>query len=125
MAKDDAELATSEYWNHRYEEIGAEEAYDWFRDWEQLGAWFKDHLSRPHAKILHLGCGNSTLTSDLHRLGFTNQTNIDFSDVVITAMATKYKDLNTVWKVMDVRQMDGLSDSSFDYVIDKGTMDAM
>ena len=59
MAKDDAELATAEYWNHRYEESGAEEAYDWFRDWEQLGAWFKDHLSRPHAKILHLGCGNS------------------------------------------------------------------
>ena len=59
MAKDDAELATAEYWNHRYEESGAEEAYDWFRDWEQLGAWFKIHLSRPDARILHLGCGNS------------------------------------------------------------------
>ena len=40
-------------------------------------------------------------------------------------MATKYKDLNTVWKLMDVRQMDGLLDNSFDYAIDKGTMDAM
>lgn len=59
MAIDDAELATAEYWNHRYEEIGVEEAYDWFRDWEQLGAWFKNHLSRPNANILHLGCGNS------------------------------------------------------------------
>ena len=59
MVKDDAELATTEYWNHRYEEIGVEEAYDWFRDWEQLEAWLKDHLSRPDAKILHLGCGNS------------------------------------------------------------------
>ena len=59
MAIDDAELATAEYWNHRYEESGAEEAYDWFRDWEQLEAWFKDHLSLPHAEILHLGCGNS------------------------------------------------------------------
>ena len=59
MAKDDAELATAEYWNHRYEESGAEEAYDWFRDWEQLGAWFKNHLSRPDVRILHLGCGNS------------------------------------------------------------------
>ena len=59
MAKDDTELATSEYWNHRYEESGAEEAYDWFRDWEQLEAWLKDHLLRPDAEILHLGCGNS------------------------------------------------------------------
>ena len=59
MAIDDAELASADYWNHRYGEIGAEEAYDWFRDGEQLGAWLKDHLSRPDAKVLHLGCGNS------------------------------------------------------------------
>ena len=59
MAIDNAELASADYWNHRYEEIGVEEAYDWFRDWEQLDAWFKDHLPRPHAKVLHLGCGNS------------------------------------------------------------------
>lgn len=59
MPIDNAELASADYWNYRYEEIGVEEAYDWFRDWEQLGAWFKDHLSRPHAKVLHLGCGNS------------------------------------------------------------------
>ena len=59
MPVDNAELASADYWNHRYEEIRVEEAYDWFRDWEQLGAWFKDHLPRPHAKVLHLGCGNS------------------------------------------------------------------
>ena len=40
-------------------------------------------------------------------------------------MDAKYKDLNTVWKVMDVRQMDGLLDNSFDYAIDKATMDSM
>ena len=59
MPIDNVELTSADYWNHRYEEIGVEEAYDWFRDWEQLGAWFKDHLSPPHAKVLHLGCGNS------------------------------------------------------------------
>ena len=40
-------------------------------------------------------------------------------------MDAKYKDLNTVWKAMDVRQMDGLLDNSFDYAIDKATMDSM
>ena len=68
MPIDDAELATADYWNDRYEEIGAEEAYDWFRDWEQLGAWFKDHLSRPHANVLHLGCGNSVSSPCLIRV---------------------------------------------------------
>ena len=56
---DDAELATTDYWNQRYQEVRVEEAYDWFRDWEQLGVWFKDHLTEPQARILHLGCGNS------------------------------------------------------------------
>ncbi|CAF9908994.1 MAG: hypothetical protein ALECFALPRED_005189 [Alectoria fallacina] len=125
MEKDSDELAFADYWNHRYVEKEGEDTYDWFRDWEQLGAWFKDHLSRPQANILHLGCGNSTLTADLHALGFTHLTSIDFSDVVIKSMETKYKDLNTVWKVMDVRQMDGLFDDSFDIAIDKATMDSM
>ena len=40
-------------------------------------------------------------------------------------MDAKYKDLGTVWKVMDVRQMDGLLDNSFHYAIDKATMDSM
>ena len=40
-------------------------------------------------------------------------------------MEVKYKEINSVWKVMDVRQMDDLFDSSFDVAIDKGTMDAM
>lgn len=72
MAIDDAELASADYWNHRYEELGVEEAYDWFRDWEQLEAWFKDHLSRPQAKILHLGCGNSVSLSCLIWLSTCN-----------------------------------------------------
>lgn len=61
----------------------------------------------------------------MHTLGFTHQTNIDFSDVVIRAMEAKYEDLHTTWKVMDVRQMDGFFDNSFDIAIDKATMDSM
>ena len=72
MPIDNAELATADYWNDRYEEIGAEEAYDWFRDWEQLEAWFKDHLSRPHANVLHLGCGNSVSSLCLIRVPTRN-----------------------------------------------------
>ena len=38
MTKDVSELAFVDYWNHRYiENEGRENAYDWFRDWDQLG----------------------------------------------------------------------------------------
>jgi hypothetical protein len=64
------------------------------------------------------------LTADLHQLGYSNQTSIDFSEVIIEAMEEKYKSLNTTWKVMDVRDIK-LEDGGVDVAIDKGTLDAM
>jgi hypothetical protein len=65
-----------------------------------------------------------TLTADLHALGYTNQTSIDFSQVVIDAMETKYSNPKTRWSVMDVRELQ-LPDGSVDMAIDKGALDAM
>ena len=67
---------------------------------------------------------NQTLTADLYDLGFTDQVNIDFSEVVIKGMEAKYSYLGAEWKVMDVRQMD-FSNGSFEIAIDKATMDSM
>lgn len=39
-------------------------------------------------------------------------------------MESKYSDLNTNWRVMDIRQLEML-DRSVDVAIDKSTMDAM
>lgn len=63
------------------------------------------------------------MTADLHDVGYTNQTSIDFSAVVIDAMKLKYAALNTIWHVMDVRSLQ-FPDSSVDIAIDKGTLDA-
>jgi hypothetical protein len=64
------------------------------------------------------------LTADLHGLGYTNQTSVDFSSVLIEAMETKYAALNTEWLPMDIRNLE-LPDKSVDVAIDKGTLDAM
>jgi SAM-dependent methyltransferase len=64
-----------------------------------------------------------TLTADLHRLGYTNQTGVDFSQVVIDAMKSKYTQLDTRWILMDVRELD-LPDAAVDIAVDKGTLDA-
>lgn len=56
--------------------------------------------------------------------GYSNQTSIDFSAVVIGAMKFKYASLNTSWLLMDVRDLK-LGDCTVDIAIDKSTLDAM
>ncbi|KFY81058.1 hypothetical protein V499_00171 [Pseudogymnoascus sp. VKM F-103] len=137
MARDEelAELAHPDYWNERYslektikqgetqEVLGS---FEWFGDFAKLRAFFVKHLpaSSCGSHILQLGCGNSTLTADIYNLGYTNQTSVDFSQVVIDAMQSKYSSLETQWRVMDVRQLE-LPDGSVDVAVDKGTLDAM
>ncbi|KAK0120044.1 hypothetical protein ONS95_011458 [Cadophora gregata] len=131
------ELSKPEFWDNRYaehitspdsNESTAEQtipSFEWFRDYSKLRAFFQKWLPIPGGAevILHLGCGNSTLTSDLYSEGYKNQISVDFSQVVINAMMMKYAALGTTWSVMDVRKLE-FQDASIDVAIDKGTLDA-
>lgn len=126
------ELTTVTYWDDRYEAgrngVQDEESYEWFRTFEQLRPFLESNLPAVSAspKILHLGCGTSSLTADLFNLGYQRQCSVDFSPIAIEAMKTQYRDLGPglEWRVMDVRKLD-LETQSFDVAIDKGTLDAM
>ncbi|KAI9773508.1 MAG: hypothetical protein M1835_006148 [Candelina submexicana] len=126
--KDD--LSTPEYWNKRYDNNtsshdSGKASHEWFRTFTQLRSFFEKELPAPeqNPRILHLGCGDSTLTADLFlNLHYTNQLSVDFSDVVIGRMKARHPHLE--WRVEDVRELE-LEDSSFDVAIDKGTLDAM
>ena len=72
-----------------------------------------------HKELLNV---NQTLTSDLAKLGYTDQISVDFSYTIITQMQSKYPDLE--WRVDDVRHLQ-LDDRTVNVAIDKGTMDAM
>ncbi|CAG8507457.1 9261_t:CDS:2 [Ambispora leptoticha] len=129
-----------EYWNMRYQkrvnnqiemitsEFTNTRTFDWFKTYKDLKPLFNAHLTRNSPKILMLGCGNSTLSEDLYddNANYHQITNIDFSDIVIDQMYKRchetHKEMQ--WLVMDVRDLK-FPDASFDYVIDKGTMDAL
>ena len=55
-----------------------EEQYDWFKGYKEFRHLVAPHLD-PSSRILVLGCGNSSLTFDLCRDGFTCITSIDLS----------------------------------------------
>jgi len=63
-----------------------------------------------------VGCGNSTMSSNLHFSGFKKVTNIDYSENVIERMKKKYSELEEMkWYTMDILEMK-FSSGSFDTV---------
>lgn len=102
--------------------------YDWFKSWPELESHLLPHIGDKSARVLELGCGNSTITPALYSLGFHQVTSLDFSSTVIEQMRGKHPEIN--WVEMDIREMiekDGElgGAASWDAVLDKGTLDAL
>lgn len=72
-----------------------------------------------------MGCGNSLLSEKLQKtLKFTHGVkSIDFEENVIKKMNNRAVE-NVDYQVMDATSMT-FEDASFDYAIDKGTLDAL
>lgn len=110
------------YWEERFTD---EEEYDWLLTYEQLQTHLIPLLEVTE-KILIVGCGNSRLSACLYDAGFTNITNIDFSDIVIKKMKLLHGEVRPLmkWIFMDMTDLQ-FEHSSFDVVIDKASMDAL
>ncbi|KAI9033996.1 S-adenosyl-L-methionine-dependent methyltransferase [Phycomyces nitens] len=116
---------TQAYWEERYKQENADTTFDWFKTYEELKPLFSEIIPSKDASILMLGCGNSTLGEDMYKDGYKNITNIDYSKTVIENMKTRCAHMPEMeWLEMDIRDLK-FDSSSFDVVIDKGTMDAL
>ncbi|KAL2912960.1 hypothetical protein HK105_207526 [Polyrhizophydium stewartii] len=127
LPEDNASYATQEYWESRYIQEQEDATFDWFKGFDELREPLEQVLSNRSGRILHLGCGNSRLGEDMHRAGWTDIVNVDFSPKVIETMATRCAGLDGLhWLVADVFKLDEVFDAeTFDYAIDKGTLDAL
>ncbi|KAL4635962.1 endothelin-converting enzyme 2-like [Arapaima gigas] len=110
-----------EYWDERYEK---EESFEWFGDLSKFQHLLERHVHKED-NILVLGCGNSSLSFNMYQRGFCSITNIDYSGVCIETMAKRHADCQEMqWLKMDARHL-AFSESTFDVVLEKGTLDAM
>lgn len=80
-----AQYGDSAYWNKRFQ---TEEQYEWCKDYSHFSHFITPQLLLSD-RILVLGCGNSSLTQELHRDGFKHLTSTDLSPVVIERMQAK------------------------------------
>ncbi|GAC95939.1 hypothetical protein PHSY_003517 [Pseudozyma hubeiensis SY62] len=128
-AERNEQFSEKEYWEQRYADE-SEQDFDWFKSYDDLKALFDELIPSRTARILMLGCGNSTLSPSMHTAGYTNIVNIDYSLTLITRLSTRYPD--QTYLEMDITQLTTPSnlltldgEASFDVAIDKGTMDAL
>ena len=89
-----------EFWEARYSTLTQNATYDWYCSWSdvskliysQCGAFDVFRKKKAEGKkpespvVLHLGCGNSTLSEELYDDGITNVHGIDFCNKVIDLM---------------------------------------
>jgi len=77
---------------------------------------------------LIVGCGNSRLSEPMFSDGYKDLWSIDFVETAIDIMKNRakrsFKELEDRYLIMDARNM-SFQDSTFDAVVDKGTLDAM
>lgn len=125
---ENAKYGTQEFWEERYlKEKETNTTFDWFKGYENLDGLFKK-LIPMDSKILHLGCGNSTLSESMYAQGWHNQVNVDYSPAVIDMMSERtgaaMPDMS--WLVADIFELDKVfQQDSIDVAIDKGTLDAL
>jgi ubiquinone/menaquinone biosynthesis C-methylase UbiE len=118
-----AQYSKQEYWDDRY--LKDLDYFDWYQRYNNLKDLIKEHIN-PKCNILNIGCGNSRLSEEMYDDGYTSITNIDFSTVAIKQLVEKYKASRPSLKfiAMDARKLE-FTDSSFDAIIDKGTLDSI
>lgn len=118
-----------EYWEERF---ANETDFEWLVSYKDVAPQLQPFLvsttstnSKP--KLLIVGCGNSSFSSDLYDDGYTQIINIDYSTNVIEKMREKHSQMrpSMTWEVMDMTNMSAFDSESFDIVIDKAAMDAI
>lgn len=116
------DYGSASYWDDRY--AHSTEQYEWFMSWDYLYPHISAYVSGGRA--LNIGAGDSPMSRDMLQNGFAEVVSTDISECVVQRMATAHAAEGRLkWVVSDCTHMGEFGDSEFDFVIDKGTLDAL
>jgi len=135
-------FGTTDFWMARYSSLTPNSpTYDWYITWNDLKSTLYKYVhilelfrrkwsageSPASPSVLHLGCGNSSLSEDMYDEGITQVVGIDFCKDVTDIMLSRRDRLNKStlsYEHMDVRGL-RFDNDLFDVVLDKGCIDCM
>ncbi|PVU92241.1 hypothetical protein BB559_003775 [Furculomyces boomerangus] len=121
---------SKEYWQTRFEK---ENTFEWLLDYSSMKDVFEKYLSKA-SKIINLGCGNSNIPFGWYENGYGPSLNVDYCENVIEKMKSKTREkypnptnpeLIPSWDTIDVLNMDNIESSTFDFIFEKSTSDAI
>ena len=121
LPRRNSDYGSVEYWDTRYEH---EREYEWLAAPPDIIPLLKPTLQKlpKYPRILQLGCGNSQLSVELHKAGYTNMVNIDISPVCVANIKAEFPELSFL--EMDMTKL-GFPANSFDLVLEKATLDSL
>jgi SAM-dependent methyltransferase len=126
LPRRNSDYASREYWEGRF---AREEEHEWLLPFGRLRPRIEPLLlqSSNSPSILVVGCGNSPFSADLYDAGFRDVVSVDYSEAVIAKMRRRHSGARPEmrWLVMDMTDMSGLGDGSFDVVLDKAAADSL
>eukprot|EP00375_Theileria_parva_P001162 XP_763833.1 hypothetical protein [Theileria parva strain Muguga] len=100
-----------------------DENIEWYDSWTEISKNIPLKIN-PDSKVLHIGCGSSTLGIDLFNSGIESVINADFSESCINLMRAKYPHLTYILlDALDIGK--NFSENFFDLIIDKGCLDSI
>lgn len=120
--------ASAEYWNGEYRKNTYTDEYEWYAlPWPSLKPHLQSVLAPDGSSrmdVLVAGCGNSGISAAMARDGFAKRmVNVDISHVVIDQRRQAHPELD--WEVGDITDLSGFDSFSWDFVFDKGALDAV
>mmetsp|Transcript_15422 Transcript_15422/g.53561 ORF Transcript_15422/g.53561 Transcript_15422/m.53561 type:complete len:329 (-) Transcript_15422:150-1136(-) len=130
-----APFQDASFWEREYD--GSPAPYEWYATFRDLRPCLDALAVRARDRVLHVGCGTSSLAADLyHEMGVTRVTNIDVSaralELATAAAASDRRGPAEMdFLLADVRRLQEHEHEpfrrggAFELAIDKGTLDSL
>ena len=82
---EDVDYGDVQYWLWRYRDSWYQQPFDWLGNWKTLSPWIQ---AVARGRVVHLGCGTSTLAEDMVDTGYKEVWNVDISEECLKAGET-------------------------------------